>query len=408
MRKWLWILVLGSTAGMGQTFRGEATLPDITTDGFYRIYASPAICAHLNEPFSNLRIYDQRQKEVPYIFEKEEPAYYTTQFKPYEVVSKEQQKDCCTTLILRNHNSRPINNISLSIKNADVTKAATLLGSDDKKNWFALKERFTLSAIDNHDNTSEVRIIDFPLSNYTYYQLQLDDSTSAPINLLGAGYYEVTSEDGKYTALQPKSINQSTVPADKQSLITIDFDTMRVVDKVVLNMTGAPYFLRRATLLSAREITDPKGVKSLHYQQLARFELSSKQTSVIELPGVRVQKLVVRIENEDNPVLDLGSVTTYQLNRYFTAWLKKGDHYTLKLGAPNLAQPKYDLAFFRDNIPAQPPLLRAGAIKMFDTEKEEIAPTFFTNSIIIWIAIIAVVIVLGFMAVRMTHETSKR
>lgn len=408
MRKWLLILVLGSTAGMGQTFRGEATLPDITADGFYRIAASPAICAHLNETFSNLRIYDQGQNEVPYIFEKESPAYYTTQFKPYEVVSKAQQKNCCTTLILRNNDSRPINNISLSIKNADVTKTATLLGSDDKRNWFALKERFTLSAIDNHDSTSEVRIIDFPLSNYTYYQLQLDDSTSAPINLLGAGYYEVSSEDGKYTVLQPKSINQAVVAAEKKSLVTIDFDTMRVVDKVVLNMTGAPYFLRRATLLSAREITDPKGVKSFHYEQLAHFELSSKQTTVIELPGVRVEKLVVRIENEDNPPLDLESVKTYQLNRYFTAWLKNGYRYSLKLGAPNLAQPRYDLAFFRDNIPAQPPLLRAGSVKMFDAEKEEPRPTFFTNSIIIWIAIIAVVIVLGFMAVRMTHETSKR
>jgi hypothetical protein len=253
-----------------------------------------------------------------------------------------------------------------------------------------------------------VRIIDFPLSNYTYYQLQLDDSTSAPINLLSAGYYELTSEDGKYIALTPQSVVRNDIPLEKQTLITISFDTTQVVDKIVLTMTGAPYFLRRATLLSAREITDPKGEKSIYYEQLNHFELSSKQASVIELPGVRVQKLVVRIENEDNPSLNLGVVESYQLNRYFTAWLKKGNHYMLKLGAANLSEPKYDLAFFRDNIPEHPPLLAAGNINLFDAPKEKMAPTFFTNTLIIWVAIIAVVIVLGVMAVRMTHETSKR
>lgn len=408
MKKALIILAMVGTACFGQPFRGEATLPGVSTDGFYRIALSPAFSAHVNESFSNLRIYDRDQKEVPYIFQKEEPAYYTTQFKSYEIVSKTHQKKCCTTLTLRNPDGRPINNISLSIRNADVTKAATLLGSDDQQNWFALKQNFTLSAVDNHDNTSEIRIIDFPLSNYTYYQVQIDDSTSAPLNLLSAGHYEVISEDGKYTALETQREAKTDHAKEKQTVVNITFDTTQVIDKVTLSMTGSPYFLRRATLLTKREITDAKGRRSFYHEELQSFTVSSKQASVIDLSGTRAEELIVRIDNEDNPSLELAAVRSYQLNRYLVAWLKKGNGYTVKIGDPAQREPRYDLAFFRDNIPDQPQVLTPGELKIFGEVKKKPAPTFFTDNIIIWIAIVVVIAVLGFMAVRMAQETSRR
>lgn len=408
MKKLFWIFYISSITGWGQAFRGEATLPDVTSDGFYRVAVSPALGTYLNERFTNLRIYDRELQEVPYIFQKEEPAYYTTHFKSYEIVASTRQKNCCTTLILRNPDGRPINNLSLSIKNAEVTKTATLLGSDDRENWFALKQRFTVSAIDNRSKTSEVRIIDFPLSNYSYYQLQLDDSTSAPLNILSAGYYEVTSEDGKYTAIAPKTVMKADSTHQKRTYVKLAFDTTQVIDKIVLSMTGAPYFLRSATLLSTIAVTDRKGNKSVSYEPLAIFEISSKQPSVIELPGTRARELTMRIENADNPALELGSARAYQLNRYFTAWLKKGDHYTIKVGDTGMAAPQYDLGFFRDNIPDLPPVLLPGPVRLFEETSTPAAPTFFTNSIIIWIAIGAVIAVLGFMAVKMANETSKR
>jgi hypothetical protein len=409
MKRILLILMMAGTACFGQQFRGEAVLPAVRADGFYRIAVSPAFGAHLNSAFSNLRIYDRDQKEVPYIFQQEEPAYYTTQFKPYEIVSKTHQKKCCTTLTLRNPDGRPINNISLSIRNADVTKTATLLGSDDQQNWFALKQQFTLSTIDSHDHTSEIRIIDFPLSNYTYYQLQIDDSTSAPLNLLSAGHYEVTSEDGKYTAIETMSVDKIDRKEHRQTVVTLTFDTTQVIDKVVLSMAGSTYFLRRAILLTRRKGTDSKGRKEYFYDEpLQSFEVSSKQTSIIELPGTRAQELIVRIDNEDNPPLNLATVKTYQLNRYLIAWFKKGGGYTLKIGESTQRQPKYDLAFFKDNIPDQPQVITPGEIKIFGEAKKKTTPTFFTNNIIIWIAIVVVIAVLGFMAVKMTQEASKR
>src|SRR6187551_2396314 len=161
MKKFLFsiFLLASSSLTFSQVFKGEASLPAVDTDGFYKIFISPEVSPYFNAQFSNIRIYDQQKAEVPYLFQTESPLYYSEKFKEYEIVEKKQQKNCCTSLMLRNPGSQAINNISLSIKNAEVTKHATLLGSDDRENWFALKQHFVLSALNNQNKTSEVKIV---------------------------------------------------------------------------------------------------------------------------------------------------------------------------------------------------------------------------------------------------------
>lgn len=404
----LLILLVGliNTVAFAQTFRGEASLPKVETDGFYRVSLSPQLSPHVNSNFSNIRIYDQQNKEVPYLFQQEDPIHYTQVFRSYEIVEKKQEKNCCTSLVLRNSNETSINNISLSIKNAEVTKKATLLGSDDKENWFALKQHFTLSSIDNKNQTSEIKIVDFPLSNYSYYLIQIEDSTSAPLNILSAGYYEVNSEDGTYTELTSFKSTIADDSVSKQSFIRVVFDTTQVIDKLSISLSGAPYFLRRASLSIKRERLNKKKEKEIYYELVSYFEFSSKQQSILELHGAQVKEFLVTIENDDNPSLDLAAIKTYQLNRYLTAWLKKDVSYTLKLGALEQQVPTYDIGFFKDSIPDQPQVLAIGPITIFK-ESQSHSPTFFTSRSIIWIAIVVVIVVLGFMTLKMVGETKK-
>jgi hypothetical protein len=407
MKKFIFLLfILISTQSFSQTFKGEANIPAVDKDGFYRIFISPEVSTHLNSTLSNVRIYGSKDKEVPYLLQEEIPTQYTQVFKKYEIVEKKQQKNCCTSLVLRNPESKPINNISLSIKNAEVTKLAVLLGSDDNQNWFALKQHFTLSSIDNQNKTSEIKIVDFPLSNYTYYKLQIEDSTSAPLNILNAGYYEVNSEQGKYTEVSTFKISKSDSVVQKQSFVTIKFDTTHLIDRLAITMTGAPYFLRQASLSIKKERVNRKGKKEAYFEWLYNFELSSKQSSLIDLSGVQINDLLLTIENRDNPPLDVAAVKAYQLNRYVTAWLKKGESYKLKFGGPGLSMPDYDIEYFKDSIPKQTQVLAVGPVFIFKTESTE-SKTFFTSRSIIWVAIVVVVIVLGIMTLRMVNETSK-
>lgn len=399
----LFTVLLAVHLSSAQTFKGVASIPAIETDGFYRIIVPPILDPYVNVDFSNVRIFDPLQKEVPYLVQKESPLQYSKTFRTYEILENRKEKKH-TTLVFKNGDSRPINNIYLSIKNAEVTTVAKLLGSDDRKNWFALKEHFVWMPANNPDGVTEIRIIDFPLSNYAYYQLQIDCRTSAPINILKAGYYEVNTEAGRYTEILPLQITLVD-SVKKHTGIKIRLDSTRIIDKLVVSMAGTPYFLRESILYTRERFKNSKGKAESRYTVSSDFEMSSKQASVIELDGDKVEEFLVMINNNDNPPLNVSSIKVYQLNRYCVAWLQKDKHYTLKIGDGTLQTPVYDLDFFKDSIPATPVTLTPGKMMLVgSTLKPKESATFFTSQSIIWIALILVIVALGFMTVRMIRD----
>lgn len=400
------LLLFVATSGFGQSFKGEATISATEADGFYRIPLSPRVTRHLNSDFSNIRIIKSSGGEVPFILQEEFPVQYTEEFRSYEIVEQKITRKCCTHLLLHNPYDQPINNIHLSIKNADVVKTLTVLGSDDKENWFALREDLLLSPVRNPDQTYQIKIIDFPLSNYSYYRIEIDDSTSAPLNILGAGYYKAYAESKETFTEVPVHPFVTDSVDQKRTFIEMRFDTAQYLDKLEITMTGFPYFLRRANLLQKKYRTTKKGDTVSYYNNLLSFQVSSKQSSVIDLKKLKASQLLLEIENDDNPSLQLGSLHTYQMNRYLTAWLKKDEHYTLSIGADDLASPVYDIGSFQDKIPSSPPLLSVAAVKIFQEAEPEPSKTFFTNPMIIWGAIVLVIAVLGFMTRRMISETA--
>ena len=398
------ILLNLSFQALNQDFVGEASLPAVDEDGFYKIVISPQVSPFFNSQFSNVRIFNNQNKETPYLFQKEAPELHSEKFREYEIVEKKQIKNCCTQLTLHNPDASPINNISLAIKNAEVTKQASLLGSDDRKNWYALKQHFVLNSIANRNQTSEIKIVDFPLSNYAFYLLEIEDSLSAPINILTAGYYEINSEAGDYSAIPAPRIMAYDSSELKRTFVKIIFDTARLVDRLTISMTGQPYFLRKATLCTKRKREVKKGKMESFYDPIYFFELSSKQPSEINLYEEKVTELLMIIENNDNPALEIDTIKAFQLNRFFTAWLKKGERYTIKIGNPDLKSPTYDLAFFKDKIPDEPALLSIETVTLFKGMELASADHFLDNQLLIWIAIILVIIVLGFMSVRLVKE----
>lgn len=407
MKKLSLLLLLLSTVACAQKNLSEAALPGVPTDGFYNLKLDPQWIPYLNGNISNVRIVDRNNQDVPYLLQKEVRVSYAQQFKKYEIVEKKLEKNCCTSILLRNPDDEPINNISLSIKNAEVIKQATLLGSDDNQSWYALKQHFVLSSINSTKTTSGLKIVDFPLSNYTYYLLQIEDSTSAPINVLSAGYYEVNTADGSYTPLKLE-FHQVDSIAIKRTYLFIDFNKNQIIDKLYLHLEGQPYFLRRASLFQKTNRLNKKGYTIYYFDKLWDFTVSSKQKTVLELDNIRTNEFQIIIENDDNPPLRIKQVEAYLLNRYFTVWLKARDEYKVRIGDKSMVAPVYDLEHFKESITSNVPTLAAGALVVATKAIPEISVTYFTSRNVIWVAIILVIAVFGFMAVRMARETSKR
>ncbi len=389
----------------GQTFTAEAPVPKVNSKGFYRILLDPATLVYASPDFANLRIIDDKNREVPYLLQEETPIFSTPQFKDYKIKSKSIEANCCTRLILENSTRQPISNISLIIKNAETSKSATLLGSDDQKIWYALKEKFFLDAINSQSQTFEIRILNFPLSNYAFLQLNINDSTSAPLNILRAGYYETQTTTGIYASVPSLIFSVADSVKQKQTVLSMKFDTARVVDKLELSITGQTYYQRLATLYHRETRKNRKGKTETYNRFIQSVELTSTHSATIILDGEKVEHLILVVENNDNPPLQFNSVEAWQLNRYLTAFLENDKEYWLKFGDDEMDRPVYDLTFFKDSIPSQPTVLKIGMIKQTGPKTKNPKPSnFFTSNLFIWSAIIGVAIVLSFMTYRMIQE----
>lgn len=387
-----------------QNVKASGTLEKVEHDGFYKILLSPQQAPFISADFANIRIVNSAKAEVPYILKEEQPVYVKQQFKEYEMLEKRQLKNAYTAIKLLNPSQAAIDNISLLIKNADVSKTARLSGSDDGNQWFAVKEYFALNYISNPESVNELRAIEFPLTNYKYYLLEISDSTSSPINILKAGYYDAAATHGLYSEIAD-SYTIKTETKHRQTFIKLSFSNPQLIDKLELSMKGTPFFQRDGSILTTETRRFKK--RTEHYDiGLENFIVRSGQTTVINLNAVKTNNLTLRIENGDNPVLSVNGLKLYQLNRYLIAWLEKDETYSVGFGPENQKSPSYDLAYFRDSIPDNPQVLTVNNLKSAETPVTVSNSGFFNNKTITWIAIAAVILLLGVMSLRLVRETN--
>ncbi len=390
-----------------QEFIGESTLPEIHTDGFYRVELRPQLTQWLAPDFHTVRVVDEAGKEIPYIVE-ETAVVHETKFVEYPVVEKTNKKNCCTTLIFENNTRSQLSNLMLRIRNAEVRKSASLSGSDDREQWYALKENFSLDYIEGATGTSEIRIVNFPLSEYAYYRLEIDDSASLPLNILQVGFNENYTATPSYHSITDVTITVADSVQLKRTYCTIKFDSTQWVDQLYLAASGMPFFKRRASLYEVNHFKSKKGVEQTSTQYLSAFEIVSSGPTLLNLKGSLAKEWLIIIENDDNPSLTIDSLSVSQLKRYLVTYLKQNGDYKIKVGN-GLSKPVYDLEYFKSSIPGQAAIITPAVFTPYKTPQKSVqSSSFFNSTLWIWVAIAGVVVVLGIMSMRMIKETKAR
>jgi hypothetical protein len=402
MKKLLGFLLMIPAIGFSQQFVAEAPLQGVDKAGFYNVPLPPGITALLESDLRNIRIVDEKGMEVPYVMQLDQPVFSNVEFIEYNM-RKTAEKGCCTTLTLNNKQKNKISNIVLEVRNAETIKEATLRGSDDQQSWYALKEQFTLGGFSDNRRTSQLTILNFPLSNYAWYQVVINDSATAPLNIVKAGYYNESTNYGVYLEVPTVTITSADSLNERTTWSVIRFDTTQFVDRIEFDVKGPAFYKRGATLFQ-RDHYYVKKVKKEYLNPVLSFDLISTHQASVAL-SLKTSELLLRVSNENNPPLEFKGVKVWQLKRSLTAWLAVGHTYRIAVGSDSLQAPVYDLEFFRDSIPGKPEVLQVGEVEKFIRPAEATAsPTYFTNRNIIWVAIILVIVVLGTMSVRMIRE----
>ncbi len=395
----LFLIIISSLKVNAQHFKWQAGVEQATKNGFYQILLKPGIKSKMNHTLGDIRLYNQAGTEIPYLMHTEKPVERTKMFNNYPVIEKEHRKNWGhTRLVIHNLQKNTINNIVLRIRNSDVSKWLKLSGSDNRKDWYIIKDNYHFHSIYNESATSEIRILNFPTSNYEYYEILVNDYFNKPIDIIEVGYYRPEKEKGKYSALPAAAIIQNDSLIEKHSFIRINLPDTFYVNRINFSINYPTFYYRKADLLKA--MVDNKNDTS--WIKITQLELSSNTTNDVVIPEVIAKNLALKIQNNDNQALKIKSVKLFQLNTYLTARLENNFTYHLEFGNTKVAAPVYDLPYFKDSIPDNLPVLNITGIEKNPLPKTKEKKGI--KKIHIWIILVAVIALLGILSIKMIRD----
>lgn len=355
------LLVVAFTLGRSQNFTHSLTIT-AKHAGLQALALSPELKNLANTSFNDVRIYDKNKNEVPYFLVNESFNYLSSRFREYEVQDKEVGKGRYTSFAVLNPGKRPMQNIVLCTMNSDAIKICNVVGSDDKKQWYSVSDHIWMYNLHDEGSVNAYRTLTFPMVNYKYIKIEINDLHTLPLNILKAGYFEGAISAGKINELKPVTESYTTLKDKKISVNEVKFENSSIVNKITFQVKAPNYFKRRARILVDRTRT-VKGREEQYKETVLEFELNSNTANSFDLTNFREKEFEIEIMNEDNPPLEFEKIVYGQLQTYLVADFRAGEEYSLFVGNKKLHTPSYDLEYFKDKISQYVPTLQVSDLK---------------------------------------------
>lgn len=391
-----------------QNFKYEAALEPVAEEQFYSIPLRPELLAKLKEDRSDIRVFDETHKEeIPYVLHQEQGGFNLNYFQEYPIVENKSVPKRYTQLIIQNRSKTAIDNFCIISKNSDVYKTAKLSGSQDQKSWFVIKDDYFLGSLYSENSIQSQLTINFPLSDYPYFKLEISDSLNEPLYIQKIGCYAIRKVESLYDALPKPLITQSDSAHLKQSFIRIKFTEPYPIHKFSLVFSGPKFYNRSACIYRVNTTNDGKENTEIIYA----FRVFSNGENILYINEHPSQEYLLVIDNQDNKALKLDAFLGYGLKTDLRAPLKPQTQYSLKFGDPKTNAPVYDLEYFKDSIPAQPKEIAVLEIKSRPETTLEYAPPaqqWFKNKLWIWLSLGLVAILMAYISFKMIKDLDKR
>jgi hypothetical protein len=382
----LFIASIASTSA--QSYSHQATITGIKANGLYKIALDPEIKQYMNSDLHDTRIHDTTNVEVPYVVLSEPLLKAKSDFIEYEIVSQ-KHFNTYSEIIIHNPNKDKISNIAFNINNSDAYKYCAIEGSEDTKQWYSVSAQQELSLAYNDVYTNTYKCIYFPLNNYSYFRLLVDDWHAEPLKINSAGYFKNSVIAGKLNnVVFTKTITEDKVY--KKTIVQLSFSNNQHVDRLDFKIKSPRLFMRHASVYVNRE-RQLKHNKTEKYRELLfGFDLNSDGALLFDIPYLNEKEVFIEIENKDNPPLEIESIGCKQLASYLVCDLNANNKYNLRFGNNKLKLPEYDLSNFVSSIPQLLPEAKLSAIKEIPklptviTEKQK---SFFETKQFLWLCL---------------------
>ena len=395
MKRYLIIfLLLFYHIGFAQTV-WKAELPVVEKSDYYNVELDQEL---IGAGLEYLKILDENGIETPYFIRSTDPIKEVSDFESFELISN-TTKDSLNIIVINNKPAGNLDRFCILLQQAETRKYVSLRGSNDLKQWYIVKQQTGVSGFAKQAGENmEMLIIDFPQGNYRYYEITLWNDQQSPLDVLKVGKIKNSNIYGNFTVIDPGKFVMENNNNEKNTYLSFpDLSHAYCINKVEFSIKNKPDYYRRTILID-----------SLSYHRY-NFHLSSRNENGFLIDDfIFTSKTFIIIENQNNPPLVIDTVTLYGLCRYACLYLEAGKKYQLLLNSKDPVSTTYDIEHFRNEIPADIPVLKIK--NLHDTEP--VIPirelTLLEKPVFLWSVIVLVGVFLVFICMRMINEIKKK
>ena len=395
--------ILGSLSlSAQQTFKYQAELQKVDSDGFYRISLDPGLIARSKADLSDIRILDDRKHFMPYIFGSQFIFKSKADFIAFPQLKIGQGTDSVTTFIAENTRNIAISQLYVQLRNTAVQRTVNLTGSDDLEHWYAIKENISLTDAETaqHGQGTFMQSLNFPSSTYRYLKIQVFNKSKEPVAILQAGIYQEQFVSPVYIKIPDAIVKQKD--SGNVSYVFIKLNDRYQINKLHLTVSGQKFYKRNINIYAVTG----KAKKLISGAVINSSELADLYLSV------KTDKILLEITNGDNPPLAIDKVDGYQLDQSLISYLEKGRQYYLLSGDEKAITPDYDLKFFGDSVGHHLTVVNHAAVRKNDLYKMKGEPAKIKrskwNEWILGVSVAIAIALLILLTSRMVREVNKR
>lgn len=348
------LAVLLALPGMGQGPEWQAIVAPVDSAGYHAILLSPELVGLSAPDLRDLRLWDDAGREVPFLLQVEPRMKDDVLLQPFTLLRNEVLPGKATVVEIDAGAGTLLDALHLRINKARVSKPMRLTGSDDRTNWYMVRDARLDLGLSGSPGTDELRIVDLAPSRYRYYRLVLDDSLTAPVRILDVGHTARVRTMGDHVRIEAVEWHQNGPESGGRVFVTGSHPL--VVEGMRYTVRGKDRYHRDGSILTERVMEERigrrrKAVRTRTVQRkLASLTLTSFDGGWIDGLDVRADDLSIELENGDDSPLEFATLELWQLERRMIADLSPGMRYRITTGDPSLSKPRYDLQRFRDSL----------------------------------------------------------
>jgi hypothetical protein len=380
------------------TYKRE--LPGITNP-WHKVVLPEEIFDKVSSDFNDIRIFGVTKSNDTI------EASYMLQLKKEKVVRTEVDFELLNTthnkqgfyFTLEVPTEEPINQLMLNFNQDNFDWPLSLEGSQNQQEWFSIVNDYRILSIKNPETNYQFTKVTFPNTKYRFFRIHVKSKVKPDLSYAKIARNKVTNGSfNQYT------INKIESFEDKEQKLTIMEVSLKApvpVSSIKIDIKNTFDYYRPISISYLADSLKTEQGWKYRYQQLTSGTLSSMDKNEFAFASTILQKLKIRIQNQDNTPLSINTITAKGYVHELVARFTEPATYFLSYGNKQAIKPSYDIERFTSKIPNKLVALNVGKEQLVVKNKVFANEPLFKNKNWLWALMVIIIVVIGWFSIKM-------